>query len=227
MGPTNAGKFLTSAQAIYRGRPIPRSADWRLPQCTVEVFLDLEGAASGLDSEGPGREGTGCVNYLIGNVIHSPGQPTTYRPFFAANFEQEGLILGKFFQWAGSLKDARFYHWHHYERTHLSRMVSSHGLKSDLVSQVLDRLVDLSPITTKAFAFPTYSEGLKDIAKCLGFSWRQEDVSGQSSMALYQDYVESGGTDDKTRQKLLDYNEDDCRATMHVFDWLAAKRTGR
>ena len=78
-------------------------------------------------------------------------------------------------------------------------MASRHGLEPDLVSQVLDRLVDLSPITTKAFAFPTYSEGLKDIAKCLGFSWRQEDVSGQSSMALYQDYVESGGTDDKTR----------------------------
>lgn len=54
VGPTNAGKFLTSAQAICRGRPIPRSADWHLPQCTVEVFLDLEGAASGLDSEGPG-----------------------------------------------------------------------------------------------------------------------------------------------------------------------------
>ena len=226
-GPTNAGKFLTSAQAICRGRPIPRSADWRLPQCTVEVFLDLEGAASGLDSEGPSREGTGWVNYLIGNVIRSTAQPTTYRPFFAANFEQEGLILGKFFQWAGSLKDARFYHWHHCERTHLSRMASRHGLEPDLVSQVLDRLVDLSPITTKAFAFPTYREGLKDIAKCLGFSWRQEDVSGQSSMALYQEYVESGGTDDKTRQKLLDYNEDDCRATMHVFDWLAAKRTGR
>ncbi len=56
-----------------------------------------------------------------------------------------------------------------------------------------------------------------------GISWRQEDVSGQSSMILYQDYVESGGKDDQTRQKLLDYNEDDCRATMHVFDWLTAK----
>ena len=103
-------------------------------------------------------------------------------------------------------------------------MASSHGLAPDLVSQVLDRLVDLSPITTAAFAFPTYGESLKDIAKYLGFSWRQEDVSGQSSMILYQDYVESGGKDDQTRQKLLDYNEDDCRATLHVFDWLTAKR---
>ncbi len=222
VGPSNAGKFLTSAQAICRGRPVPRSADWRLPRCTVEVFRDLEGTAPGLDSEGPGREGTGWVNYLIGNVIRSPGQQAIYKPFFAATFEQEGLILGEFFRWAGSLEDARFYHWHHYERVHLSRMATSHGLKPALVSQVLDRLVDLSPIITGAFAFPTYSEGLKDIAKCLGFSWRQADVSGQSSMVLYQNYVESGGEDDHTRQKILDYNEDDCRATMHVFDWLIA-----
>ncbi len=185
------------------------------------MFFDLEGAAPGLDPEG-----IGLVNYLIGHVIRSPGQPAIYEPFFASNFEQEGLILGEFFQWAGSLEDARFYHWHNYEKTHLTRMASSHGLEPTLVSQVLDRLVDLSPITTGAFAFPTYGESLKDIAKCLGFSWRQEEVSGQSSMALYQEYVESGGTDDKTRQKLLDYNEDDCRATMHIFDWLSARRAG-
>ena len=221
VGPKNGGKFLTSAQAICQGRPILRSADWRLPPCTVEVFFDLEGATPGLDTEG-----TGLVNYLIGNVIRSTGQTATYRAFFAPTFEQEGLNLGEFFQWAGSLEDARFYHWHNYEKTHLTRMASSHGLEPDLVSQVLSRLVDLSPITTGAFAFPTYGESLKDIAKYLGFSWRQEDVSGQSSMALYQDFVESGGTDDNTRQKLLDYNEDDCRATMHIFDWLSARQAG-
>ena len=43
-------------------------------------------------------------------------------------------------------------------------------------------------------------------------------------MVLYQDYVESGGADEKTRQKLLDYNEDDCRATLHIFDWLTGER---
>ena len=223
VGPATAGKFLTSAQAICRDRPVPRSADLRLPRSRVEVFLDLEGAASGLDSEGGGREGTGWMDYLIGSVIRSPGQPVLYKPYFAANFEQEGLILGEFFHWAGSLEDALFYHWHHYERIHLTRMANSHGLEPDLASQVLDRLVDLSPITTRAFAFPTYSEGLKDIAKCLGFAWRQADVSGQSSMVLYQNYVDSGGADDQTRQKILDYNEDDCRATMHVFDWLTSR----
>ena len=220
VGAATAGKFFTSAQAICQGRPVPRSAGWRLPRCTVEVFLDLEGADSGLELDAPG-----WVDYLIGNVIRRHGRPAAYKPFFAGNFEEEGLILGEFFQWAASLEDARFYHWHHYEKTHLTKMASFHGLEPALVSQVLDRLVDLSPITTRAFAFPTYGESIKDIAKFLGFSWRQDDVSGQSSMVLYQDFVESGGTDHQTRQKLLDYNEDDCRATMHIFDWLAAQRT--
>ena len=99
-------------------------------------------------------------------------------------------------------------------------MASSHGLKSDLVSQVLDRLVDLSPITTKAFAFPTYSEGLKDIAKCLGFHWQQDDVTGVGSMDLYARYVESGSTDQVSKDKIIIYNADDCFATMHIYDWV-------
>jgi len=43
------------------------------------------------------------------------------------------------------------------------------------------------------------------------------------SVVLYLEYVKSGATDSEPRQKLLDYNEDDCLATMHVFDWLLAQ----
>ena len=69
-------------------------------------------------------------------------------------------------------------------------------------------------------AFPCYGRGLKDIAKCLGFAWRQEDVNALTSMVLYLQYVRFGKAADSNRQKILDYNEDDCLATMHVFDWL-------
>ena len=31
---------------------------------------------------------------------------------------------------------------------------------------------------------------------------------------------DSGGKKETCRQRIMDYNEDDCRATMHVFDWL-------
>ena len=144
-------------------------------------------------------------------------------PFFASSFEDEERNLVEFFEWAGTLEDAVFYHWHHYERTHLCKMADHFGLAEGLVTPVMDRFVDLSPITTGSFAFPAYGEGLKDVAKSLGFSWRQDDVSALTSVILYLDCVSSGGIDHEARQKVLDYNEDDCRATMHIFDWLLSQ----
>ena len=85
---------------------------------------------------------------------------------------------------------------------------------------VLERLVDLSPLTTNAFAFPTYREGLKDIAQQLGFQWRQEDVNALDSVALYSHFIKSGSSEESYKQKILMYNEDDCRATMAIYDWL-------
>ena len=39
-----------------------------------------------------------------------------------------------------------------------------------------------------------------------------------TSVALYLNYVGSGGADQTARQKILDYNEDDCVATRVVLD---------
>ena len=88
---------------------------------------------------------------------------------------------------------------------------------------VIDRMVNLVPPVTDSFAFPCYGRGLKDIAKSLGFSWRQDDVDGAGSVVLFRRFVESGGTDLEIKDKILIYNEDDCLATMFIFDWLMAQ----
>ena len=170
-----------------------------------------------------GVDGLEVVDYLIGTLIRSPVQPASFVPFFASSPETVEQNLREFFQWGASLGDVLFYHWHNYERTHLQKMADAYGLAQAQVTPVMNRLVDLHPITTKSFAFPTYHEGLKDIAKCLGFTWRQADVTALTSVALYFKYLESDGSDEQTRQKILDYNEDDCRATMHVYDWLLSQ----
>ena len=90
----------------------------------------------------------------------------------------------------------------------------------------MGQLVDLSPITVESFAFPCYGEGLEDVARSIGFCWRQDDMSALTSVALHLDYVDSGCADQEARQKILDYNEDDCRATMHVHDWLLVQGQG-
>lgn len=49
-------------------------------------------------------------------------------------------------------------------------------------------MIDLSPIATGAFAFPTYSNSIKYIATWLGFSWRHDDVDATSAIDMYTKY---------------------------------------
>ena len=116
-----------------------------------------------------------------------------------------------------------FYHWHHYEKIHLEKMGEFYQIDPRRLEWVLERMVDLVPPVTDSFAFPCYGRGLKDIAKSLGFSWRQDDVDGAGSVVLFRQFVESGGDAIGIKNKILTYNEDDCFATMYVFDWLMAQ----
>ena len=220
IGVATARKFITSAKAITTGQPIRRATTLAVPDASIEVFFDLEGTDSRISADG-----LEVVNYLIGALVRSSSQAATFVPFFASSFDEEKRILKEFFEWAAALEGAVFYHWHHYEKTNLQKMTDHYELPDSLATPVMDRLVDLSPIVTKSFAFPSYGEGLKDIARCLGFSWRHEDVSALTTIALYYRYVNSPGTEQETRQQILDYNEDDCRATMHIFDWLNSQQT--
>ena len=218
IGPSIAKKMVVSAKAIYDKKPVRREAMGELRRGRTEVFFDFEGA-----QEHDLVDGLELVNYLIGAVYRTPGSEPKYIPFFAENFYKEDENLVAFLEWAKSLDDPVFYHWHHYERIHLIKMVDRYGVDPELAAVVLDRLEDLSPWTNKGYAFPAYGESLKAIAKCLDFSWRQVDVTGVGSMDLYLKYVESGSTDDTSKQKIIIYNEDDCYATMHIYDWVMSQ----
>lgn len=220
VGPTTAAKMVVSAQAILGKKPLRREELAELRRGKTEVFFDFEGAP-----EGEEIDGLELVNYLIGAVYRTPGSEAKYIPFFAESFDQEDENLKDFLAWGNSLEDPVFYHWHHYERTHLNKMVERYGVDRELAEGVLDRMDDLSPWATKGYAFPAYGEGLKAIAKSLGFSWRQDDVTGVGSMTLYMNYVESGGSDQTAKDKIVVYNEDDCFATMHIYDWVMAQES--
>ena len=210
---------MVSAQAIQSQNPLPRGELLEILRGKTEVFFDFEGA-----QEQDQFETSSQVNYLIGAVHRSNGNEAKYKAFFADKFDLEGDNLAEFLDWAASLDDPVFYHWHHYERTHLAKMAERWKVDPEKAWFVLDRLEDLSPWATKGYAFPAYGEGLKAIAKSLGFEWQQDDVSGVGSMALYESFVNSNGTDQTSKDKIIIYNEDDCFATMHIYDWVMAQQ---
>jgi predicted RecB family nuclease len=63
--------------------------------------------------------------------------------------------------------------------------------------------------------------GLKQLAKAAGFRWRDPNPSGEASMLWYEESTSSTSPQAlAARTRLLEYNEDDCRATKALRDWL-------
>ncbi len=63
--------------------------------------------------------------------------------------------------------------------------------------------------------------GLKQLAVASGFTWRDENPSGEASMLWFEVAVlDDAAPALASRQRILEYNEDDCRATKALRDWL-------
>jgi predicted RecB family nuclease len=62
--------------------------------------------------------------------------------------------------------------------------------------------------------------GLKQLAPAAGFAWRDEEPGGEASMSWFETAIAGGSDAEASRTRILEYNEDDCRATQALRDWL-------
>ena len=91
----------------------------------------------------------------------------------------------------------------------------------DIPEAVLARAVDLYfDVVMKATEWPTNDQSIKTLAKYLGFSWRDNNPSGAASIEWFDQWVRT--RDPAIRQRILDYNEDDCKATRVLLDGIRA-----
>ena len=159
-----------------------------------------------------------AIDYLIGLLVRSDGQEE-YIPFVAHNLKDEKMMFYEFLRWVLGQKDYIIYHWHNYERTHIQRLVERYGLSTE-AEPIFANMRDLYKDATSSFAFPTYGNGLKQIAAYIGYKWKHADVNAMESIALYFQYIQEPAKNKEKLEKVIDYNKDDCMATMLIKDWL-------
>lgn len=215
VGKKTAQTYLLAARAMQSGQAVRKpTKETMLPNPRTEIFLDLEG----LDGVSTDDEQT---DYLIGILVRHDGTEE-YISFVAHDHKQEKKMLDSFLEFMKKQSDYVIYHWHHYERTHLSKMMEKYGIRPDVADMVLSPnvLFDLHKIATGMFAFPVPGTGLKSVAKWMGFKWQHSDVGALSSVNLYQRYVMDPKANRDMLDRVLDYNRDDCVATAVVKDWI-------
>lgn len=121
--------------------------------------------------------------------------------------------------------DAAIYYYSKYERTIYRKLQAKYPdvCSADDIERLFDpaRAIDLyGDVVLKATEWPTRDHSIKTLAKYLGFAWRDTHPSGAASIEWFDRWCKDHAPE--TKQRILDYNEDDCRATRILLDGIRA-----
>ena len=178
--------------------------------------LRIEGTPIILDVEGlPDRD----FYYLIGLRVGGD-LGVSHHSFWADRVADEERVWTDFLRVLSGIDRPVLIHYGSFETTFLKKMCQRYGappVASASGKAIASSLNILSIIYAQVY-FPTYSNGLKDIARFLGFEWTNPASSGLQSIVWRHEWEASG--DWAVREKLTAYNIDDCEALSLVVETL-------
>ncbi|CAM3837326.1 TM0106 family RecB-like putative nuclease [Smaragdicoccus niigatensis] len=216
------GDTVVAAQAWLAGADLVRRVPMvRVRRADVEVDVDLES-----------YQERGA--YLWGTLLDGEYRPFgTWDPLPTAD---EGRAFGEFWTWLMQVRDAavaagKTFAAYCYSRSaedkwlldSARRFPGIPGVPTEAeIRAFIDspQWVDIYQAINEQFICPN-GKGLKKIAPIAGFNWRDAEASGEASMTWYRHAVGMDGEIDLTqRTRILEYNEDDVRATAVLRQWM-------
>ncbi len=161
------------------------------------------------------------VDYLYGFWIAEPGHEH-YLSFVAERPEDEAKMWRNFVHWVATLPESyTVYHYANYEVTRLAILAKRYGDESDPhLARFREHMIDLKEAARDHAVFPLYFYSLKKICQHLGFAWEGDVKGGGESVVAYEKWLKT-----KRRsilESILQYNEEDVRATAFLLRWLKA-----
>jgi len=218
IGPDTLRKFQERARLVTTPDARPYlTAPVHLPFAETELFFDIE-----VD---PMRG----LCYLHGFVERHGGDTANerYVAFFAEDVstQEEERAFAEAWRYIQDRQPCAIYYYSKYERTIWRQLQARYRAvcTEDDIEALFDpsRSVDLyTDVVKKATEWPTRDHSIKTLAKFLGFTWRDKHPSGAASIEWFDRWIESG--DAAVKQRILDYNEDDCKATRVLLDGIRA-----
>lgn len=178
-----------------------------IPTAAIELYFDIE------------AEPSLNLVYLHGIlVVDRINQTETFHPFLAETPEEESIVWQKLIDLLWAYPTAPIFHFCPYEMQTVERLGKLFETPDELVKPLLARFIDLHDCVTQTVTLPVESYALKHIARWVGFDWRDSSANGAQSIYWYAQWLATG--DRSYLNSILIYNEDDCRATYQVKEWL-------
>jgi predicted RecB family nuclease len=175
-----------------------------LPESDISLIVDIEGD--------PLRD----LYYLFG-VLEVRPEGTRYHSFLAKKPEDEKKAWEEFIAYIRGFIGVPIYHYGWSEQEMFRVLGERYGTEKEVLQMLEEQGVDLLVRLREAVIFPLSFYSLKDIAQYLGFRWRHDDASGLNSVLWFEEWLLHGK--EEMMQDILDYNEDDVRATLVLKEW--------
>lgn len=212
------------ARMVARGVYLERVTEDPIgvPRSTLEVDLDIETT-------------DGDVTYLWGVLVTDrTSQEQEFRHFSAfedLDPDAEIELAARFCRWLIGMVDQHpdllVFHYSDYETVHLRRLAarSNHPDLLAVLDLIPRHFVDLFLFVRDNFV-GVEGLGLKTVAQQgPDFRWRDDEPGGLASQTWFSTAVEDPDPAERNsaRTRVLEYNEDDVRATHAVRAWLRAE----
>jgi len=211
IGESTLEKMTTRAKILNETKQPVVYERIRFPNVSWELFFDIE--------DDPTQE----FVYMHG-VYERHNDQERYVHFTA----KENTAAAEKEAWANFWKyinqlpqdDFAVYYYSHHEKTTYRRLQKEYPdvITADALEIFFENpnVIDLYKTVLSNTDWPVSSYSLKELAVYLGFKWRDETPSGALSIQWFNEYLKT--KDDKQLERILLYNEDDCKATMVLKD---------
>ncbi len=212
IGPDTLIKFVARAKLLSDPDSKPYLKESvAFPVTDVEIFFDIE--------TDPMRD----ICYLHGFVERRGNDNASERYISCLaetpTPEAEERAFREAWEYVKKAAGATMYFYSKYERTIWRKLREKYPevCTAEEIEKFFEQAIDLYyDVVKPKTEWPTKDHSIKTLAKCLGFQWRDTQPSGAASIEWFHRWVESG--DPAIKQRILDYNEDDCRATRVLLD---------
>jgi uncharacterized protein len=191
----------------------------RLPKPDpADLFFDMEGDPLYIPDG---------LEYLFGFYYFNNGNPI-FKPFWAHNKTEEKQSFQEAIDFITTHLNhhpgAHIYHYNHYEETAIKRLASKFGTRESEVDNILRerKLVDLYKVVSDAIRTSEPGYSIKNLETF--YMEKREGAVGTAteSLVVYDQWRSS--RDDELLKQISDYNEDDCRSTYLLQQWLLQLR---
>jgi len=227
------------------GQVVPNRGLLALPEpARGDLFFDIEGARYYSED---GKEFG--LQYLFGVVdtadTDQTGRPR-YHQLWCFDRQGEKRAFEELIDFITERRERNpglhVYHYNHYEPTSVDHLTELHETRQEAVGRLMGRFatredevdnlfrlgvfVDLYRVVRQSLRAGVESYSIKRLEPLCGYERQLDLREATSNLIAFEAALEDGtaATADGERQRVAAYNEDDCRATLALRDWLEERR---